>query len=44
MAISPTNRKDPGTGLGRVTPELTMDYLQHQGHVSYKGVKRLTEK
>ena len=44
VAISPTNRKDPGTGLGRVTPELTMDYLQHQGHVNYKGVTRLTEK
>ena len=43
-AISPTNRKDPGTGIGKITAELIMAYLEHQGHVSYQGVKRLTEK
>ena len=44
VAISPTNRKDAGRGLGRITAQLIMDYLEHQGHVSYQGVKRLTEK
>ena len=43
-AISPTNRKDPGTGIGKITAQLIMDYLEHQGHVSYQGVKRLSEK
>ena len=43
-AISPTNRKDQGTGIGKITAQLIMDYLEHQGHVSYQGVKRLTEK
>ena len=43
-AISATNRKDPGTGIGKITAQLIMDYLEHQGHVSYQGVKRLTEK
>ena len=43
-AISPTNRKDSGTGIGKITAQLIMDYLEHQGHVSYQGVKRLTEK
>ena len=43
-AISPTNRKDQGTGIGKITAQLIMDYLEHQGHVSYQGVKRLSEK
>jgi 5'-nucleotidase len=43
-AICPTNRKDAGRGIGRITAELVIDYLQHQGHVSYQGVKRLTQK
>ena len=33
-----------GRGIGRITAELVIDYLQHQGHVSYQGVKRLTQK
>lgn len=44
LAISPTDRKDPGQSIGRITADLIMDYLQHQGHVNYQGVKRLSEK
>jgi 5'-nucleotidase len=43
-AITPTNRKDAGAGIGKITAQLIMDYLEHQGHVSYQGVKRLTKK
>ena len=43
-AISTTNRKDPGRGIGKITAQLIMDYLEHQGHVSYQGVRRLSEK
>ena len=43
-AISTSKRKDAGHGMGRITAELILDYLEHQGHVSYQGVKRLTEK
>jgi 5'-nucleotidase len=44
VAISPTNRKDAGRGIGKITAQLVMSYLEHQGHVSYQGVRRLTEK
>ena len=43
-AISTSKRKDAGRGMGRITAELILDYLEHQGHVSYQGVKRLIEK
>ena len=43
-AISTSKRKDAGRGMGRITAELILDYLEHQGHVSYQGVKRLTKK
>ena len=43
VAISNSKRKDAGRGIGRITAQLVMDYLEHQGHVSYQGVKRLTE-
>jgi len=44
VAISPTKRKDAGHSIGRITTELVMDYLEHQGRVNYQGVKRLIEK
>jgi len=44
VAISATNRKDPGKGMGMITAKLIMDYLEHQGHVSYNGTRRLIKK
>ena len=41
VAISTTNRKDPGKGIGKITAQLVMDYLEHQGHVSYQGSRRI---
>ena len=37
VAVSPTNRKDEGHSIGRITAQLIMDYLEHQGHISYEG-------
>ena len=41
VAISTTNRKDPGKGIGKITAQLVMDFLEHQGHVSYQGSRRI---
>ena len=43
VAVSPTNRQDPGESLGIITAKLIMDYLEHQGQVSYKGRTCLKE-
>ena len=44
VAVSPTNRKDQGRTLSMSSSEAIMNYLEHQGKVSYQGVKRLNEK
>ena len=41
VAIRPTNRKDLGQGMGKITAQLVMEYLEHQGHVSYQGSRRI---
>lgn len=43
VAVSPTNRKDQGESLGIVTAKLIMDYLEHQGKVSYQGRRCLKQ-
>ena len=43
VAICPTNRKDEGHGIGRITAELIMDYLEHQRQVDYQGRTCLKE-
>ena len=37
VAVSPTERKDQGSSLGITTPTVIMNYLEHQGRVSYQG-------
>jgi hypothetical protein len=37
QAITPTNRKDEGHGLGIGTAEAIMQYLKALGHVNYQG-------
>lgn len=44
VAICPTSRKDIGQGMGKITAQLIMDFLEHQGHVSYNGTRRLIKK
>lgn len=43
VAVSPTNRQDQGESLGIVTAKLIMDYLEHQGKVSYQGRRCLKQ-
>ena len=43
VAVSPTNRKDQGESLGVITAKLIMDYLEHQGKVSYQGRRCLKQ-
>jgi len=40
-AICKYEKADPGTGLFRTTPDLTIEYLEKQPAVDYKGVKRM---
>ena len=40
-AISSSPRKDQGHSLNRETTDLIMKFLEHQGSVSYQGVRRL---
>ena len=37
QAITPTNRKDEGSGLGIGTAEAIMQFLKEKGHVNYQG-------
>ena len=37
VAVSPTNRADQGQSMGITTPEVIMNYLKHQGRISYQG-------
>ena len=37
LAVSPTDRKDQGHSIRRLTADLIMSYLEQQGHVSYQG-------
>ena len=42
VCLSP--HKDPGRNLNRQTSQLIIDFLQHQGTISYQGVKRVFQK
>ena len=42
VAVSPSNRQDPGHNLTITTPEIIKNYLEHQGKVSYQGRRCLT--
>jgi len=37
VAVSPTNRADQGQSMGITTPEVIMNYLEHQSRISYQG-------
>ena len=41
-AISSSPRKDQGHSLNRETTDLIMNFLEHQGSVSYQGERRIT--
>ena len=43
VAVSPTNRKDPGKSIGITTPDLIKNYLEHQGRINYQGRTCLKE-
>ncbi len=43
-AISKYKKNDPGTSLFRTTADMTIEYLEKQPAINYKGIKRITIK